>query len=75
MQAGQRRPDREGGYVAGIRKIVNLRLRDETLTHLASGITLPYDFNVKPGTYLVRVVVRESERKSMYSYNGWVAIP
>jgi VWFA-related protein len=67
--------DREGGYVAGTRKTVNLALRDETLTHLDSGISAPSDFDVKPGTYLVRVVVREAEGKAMFTYNGWVTVP
>jgi VWFA-related protein len=67
--------DQDGGYVAGIRNTVNLRLRDVTLAHLDSGINVPAAFDVKPGTYLVRVVVREAEGKATFSYNGRVTIP
>jgi VWFA-related protein len=67
--------DHDEGYVAGTSNTVNLRLRDETLARMESGIDVPSDFDVKPGTYMVRVVVRETERKAMYSYSGWMVIP
>jgi len=67
--------DQDGGYVQGARKTVNLALRDETLAHAEPGINVSSDFNVKPGTYLVRVVAREAEGKAMFSYNGWVTVP
>jgi hypothetical protein len=42
---------------------------------MESGIDVPSSFDVKPGTYLVRVVVREAEGKATSTYNGWVTIP
>jgi VWFA-related protein len=66
--------DQDGGYVQGARKTVNLALRDETLAHMEPGINVPSDFNVKPGTYMIRVVVREAAGKAMFSYNGWVTV-
>jgi hypothetical protein len=39
-----------------------MRLRDETLEKkLESGLTLKSSFDVKPGSYLVRLVVRDAE--------------
>jgi hypothetical protein len=49
--------------------------KDETLEHkLGSGITLKSSFDVKPGAYLVRLVVRDSEGQSMSAENGSVEI-
>lgn len=67
--------DADGGYVTGTAKTVNLRLRDETLARTGSGITLRWDFKVKPGTYTIRLVVRESESKEMTTLTRPVTIP
>jgi VWFA-related protein len=67
--------DPDGGYVMGSTKTVNLRLRDETLAQMASGVTLRSEFEVKPGTYEVRVVVREAEGKAVTTLNRTVTIP
>jgi hypothetical protein len=49
--------------------------KDQTLEHkLDSGITLKTSFDVKPGSYLVRLVVRDSEGQSMSAENGSVEI-
>jgi len=53
-----------------------MRLRDETLANgLGSGITIRTSFDVKPGTYLVRLVVRDAEGQLMAATNGAVQIP
>jgi VWFA-related protein len=67
--------DTDGGYVAGTTKTVNLRLRDETLAHMESGIPLQWEFPVKPGTYIVRLVVRESPGQAMTTLTRTVTIP
>ena len=67
--------DSEGGYVTGTTKTVNLRLRDETLAHMDSGIAWKSEFDAKSGRYLVRLVVREAEGKAMTTRNGTVTIP
>ena len=67
--------DRNGRYVAGMTKTVNLRLRDETVAHGGSEITVPWVFDVKPGTYEVRLVVREVVGGAMSAYNRTVTIP
>ncbi len=68
--------DRDGHLVADVEKVVELRLRDTTLERLlASGITAKSSFKVAPGTYLVRVVVRDSEGRQLSAMNQRVEIP
>jgi VWFA-related protein len=67
--------DRNGNYVTGMTKIVTMKLRDETLARLTSGITVKTSFDVKPGTYVVRLVVRDAEGQAMAAQNGAVEIP
>lgn len=67
--------DTNGNYVTGMTKTVEMKLRDETLAHLASGIAVKTNFDVKPGTYVVRLVVRDSEGQAMAAQNGSVEIP
>jgi VWFA-related protein len=68
--------DRNGNYVVGQRKIIEFRLKDVTLSKLESnGISLRENFDVKPGTYLVRLVVRDAEGQMMSAANGAVEIP
>ncbi len=52
-----------------------MHLKDETLEHkMDSGITLKTSFDVKPGSYLVRLVVRDAEGQMMSAENGTVEI-
>jgi len=67
--------DTNGNYVKGITKTVSMKLRDETLARLTSGITVKTNFDVKPGTYMVRLVVRDAEGQAMAAQNGAVEIP
>lgn len=68
--------DENGQFVTGLEKIVNMRLRDTTYDRLSrSGFTVKTSFDVKPGTYLVRLVVRDSEGAQMAARNGAVVIP
>jgi VWFA-related protein len=67
--------DTNGNYVTGITKTVEMKLRDETLARLTSGITVKTNFDVKPGTYIVRLVVRDSEGQGIAAQNGAVEIP
>jgi len=53
-----------------------MHLKDETLSRrLASGITIKTGFDVTPGSYFVRIVVRDSEGQKMAALNGAVEIP
>jgi hypothetical protein len=68
--------DHNGNAVTGAVKHVDLRLRDESLQYrLAHGITVRMGLETKPGLYLVRVVVRDSEGSLMSAINGTVDIP
>jgi VWFA-related protein len=68
--------DRDGNYVMGKEKQVEFRLRDSTLARLMqTGITLKMEFDLKPGTYLVRQIVRDSEAGQLSGLNRTVEIP
>jgi VWFA-related protein len=68
--------DRNGNYLQGIRKVLELHLKDDTLTNrLAQGATIKTNFDLAPGTYLVRQVVRDAEGQQMSATNAAVVIP
>ncbi len=68
--------DRNGNYVAGTEKVVDLKLKDQTLDSLPeAGITVKTNLDVASGDYIVRLVVRDSEGQVMSALNGAVAIP
>ena len=68
--------DENGNFVTGGEKIVEMRLLDKTFDRLShSGFTLKSSFDIKPGTYLVRLVVRDAEGSQMAARNGAVNIP
>jgi VWFA-related protein len=68
--------DENGNFVTGGEKIVEMRLLDTTFDRLShSGFTLKSSFDIKPGTYLVRLVVRDAEGAQMAARNGAVSIP
>jgi VWFA-related protein len=68
--------DENGNFVTGGEKIVEMRLLDPTLDRLNhAGFTVKSSFDIKPGTYLVRMVVRDGEGSQMAARNGAVVIP
>jgi VWFA-related protein len=68
--------DRNGNYIQGITKKLQMRLKDDTLaTKINSGISVRSDFKVAPGTYVIRLVVRDAEGQMMAARNGAVEIP
>lgn len=68
--------DRNGNYLKGSSKIVEMKLKDETLQNKAhSIITIKTNFDVRIGGYVVRLVVRDSEGQLMAAENGSVIIP
>lgn len=68
--------DENGNFVTGGEKIVEMRLLDGTRERLErSGINVKSSFDVKPGSYLVRLVVRDAEGEQMAAKNGAVVIP
>jgi VWFA-related protein len=68
--------DRNGVLVSAMQKDVEMKLRDETFeARIAAGLALKTSFDVPPGTYVVRVVVRDSEGQTMAARNRVVEIP
>jgi hypothetical protein len=68
--------DRNGNYVTGTQKLIELHLLDPSLEKLLnSGITVRANFDVAPGSYVIRLVVRDSEGQTMAARNGVVEIP
>ena len=68
--------DRNGNFITGQEKTLELRLKDSTLERLnQTGVTLKTNFDVKPGGYLVRLVVRDSKAAQLSARNGVVEIP
>ena len=69
--------DNDGNFVSGVTKTVELRLKDETVQKLADGrsITIRTPFDVHPGKYVVRLVVRDAEGRQMSAENSVVEIP
>jgi hypothetical protein len=57
-------------------RVINLKPKNASLKRLRqTGISVKSDFTMKPGTYLVRLVVRDSEGAQMAAMNRGVEIP
>ena len=68
--------DRNGNFVTAITKHIDFHLREETLQRrMQSGITVRSSLVTKPGTYLVRLVVRDVQGELMSAANAAVDIP
>jgi VWFA-related protein len=68
--------DRNGNFISGNQENVGLRLKDATLEKLNhTGMTLKMGFDVKPGGYIVRLVVRDSKASLLSAKNGVIEIP
>jgi hypothetical protein len=68
--------DGDGNYVTGQKKTLKMHLSDTTLRKLeSSGATMTTEVNVKPGNYVVRAAVLESESQQMSAGSQSVAIP
>ena len=68
--------DRNGNYLAGKQTTLAMRLKEENLENkLASGVTVKFNFDVKIGDYLLRLVVRDTGGQMMSTANSTVEIP
>ncbi|MGA7235100.1 MAG: VWA domain-containing protein [Bryobacteraceae bacterium] len=68
--------DRNGNIVSAITKNLQMHLKDDTLAKkVDNGLTVRTAFSVKPGTYVVRLVVRDEEGQQISAQNGAVDIP
>ncbi len=67
--------DRNGSFVMASEKTLEMHLKDSTLTtKLSSGLDVKSSFEVKSGSYLVRLVVRD-EQGQIAADNTTVQIP
>jgi VWFA-related protein len=68
--------DRNGNIVSAITKNLEMHLKDDTLAKkVDNGLTVRTAFSVKPGVYVVRLVVRDDEGQQISAQNGAVDIP
>jgi len=69
--------DPNGNFIAGLRKTLQLRLRDETMGALAEKppVIVTSDFDVSRGEYLVRLVARDAEGQQLTTENAAVDVP
>lgn len=68
--------DENGNLLTGQQKIVYLKLKDATLERVnRAGFSVKSSFDLQPGTFLVRIVVRDSEGAQMAAMNRGVVIP
>lgn len=68
--------DQNGNCISAYQKIIGMRLKGATLNAwMTSGIGNSTDFFVRPRRYLVRLVVRDSERQSTAQQSAGVDIP
>jgi hypothetical protein len=67
--------DRNGNFLIGTEKTLEMHLKDSTLANkLGSGLDVRTNFDVKPGKYVVRLVVRDEEGQ-IAAENSAVQIP
>jgi VWFA-related protein len=68
--------DQNGRYMKGTERTMEMQLRDQTLdAGKSTGLVVKESFEVPPGRYVVRVVVRDTEGRSMAAQNEGVEIP
>ncbi len=68
--------DNDGNYVDGTQKNIDLKLSDGTLKQWSrTGATTELKFDVKPGSYIVRLVVRDANASALSAENGTVQVP
>jgi VWFA-related protein len=68
--------DENGRMLTGLQRVLELRLKDATLERVNKmGLNVKLTFDLQPGTFLVRTVVRDSEGTQMGATNREVVIP
>ena len=68
--------DQNGNMLAGLQRVLDMRLKDVTLERVnKTGLNVKLSFDLQPGTFLVRTVVRDSEGAQMGATNRGVVIP
>ena len=70
--------DDNGRYVKGTQTVLEMQLKDQTLAAVRGSGPMKVSkatFDMPPGRYVVRVVVRDSEGRSMAAQNQGVEVP
>jgi VWFA-related protein len=68
--------DENGNMLTGKQTVLELQLKEATLERLNStGLNVKSSFDLQPGSFLVRIVVRDSEGAQMGATNRGVVIP
>lgn len=67
--------DGNGKLIDGVSQTIELSLRDRTLRERHTGIPVESSFDVKPGRYVVRVVVRDTEGSKISAASAGIEIP
>jgi hypothetical protein len=68
--------DANGNFVVGGQKVLDLNLVDASYQKIVqAGLTVKTGFDLKPGKYIVRQVVRDSENSQMAARNGTAVVP
>ncbi len=68
--------DEDGHMISGLQRVSELRLKDATLERAQkSGLNVKLNFDLQPGKFLVRTVVRDSEGAQMGATTRGVVIP
>ncbi|HUY81446.1 MAG TPA: VWA domain-containing protein [Acidobacteriaceae bacterium] len=66
--------DINGNYLQGKKMEISLHLRDRVLKQMAEGMNIKTGFDVPPGVYRVRVVVRDSGTGLLSTASRWSMI-
>jgi hypothetical protein len=65
-----------GNFVTGGQKVLDLSLLEPNYQKMVqSGLTTKTSFDLKPGKYIIRQVVRDFENSQMAARNGTAVIP
>ena len=68
--------DHNGNIVKGVERKLDINLKDATFEQrINSGVTVRLALSVTPGSYVVRVVLRDQEGKMMTARNRTIEIP
>jgi VWFA-related protein len=68
--------DQNGNMLSGLQRVLDMRLKDVTLERVnKTGLNVKLNFDLQPGSFLVRTVVRDSEGAQMGAANREVVIP
>jgi VWFA-related protein len=68
--------DENGNMLTGKQTVLEMQLKEETLERVnRTGLNVKSSFDLQPGSFLVRIVVRDSEGAQMGATNRGVVIP